>query len=37
MATSGPGSEGIDIAWEHLQDEIREAQQRALNTESAPD
>jgi len=30
MATSGPGSEGIDVAWEAMQDEIREAQRRAL-------
>jgi hypothetical protein len=30
MAASGPGWEGIDVAWEALQDEVREAQQRAL-------
>ena len=36
MANSGPGSEGIDIAWEHMQDEIREAQQRALGSDDIP-
>jgi len=30
MANSGPGWEGIDAAWDALQDEIREAQRRAL-------
>lgn len=30
MANSGPGWEGVDASWEALQDEIREAQKRAL-------
>ncbi len=30
MANSGPGWETVDIAWEAMQEEIREAQRVAL-------
>lgn len=36
MANSGPGWEGVDAAWERLEDETREAQRRALESGDPP-